>query len=91
MSNAPMPPMPGMMGGQQTPHPSFEVFRNYLDGKVAKEDAFYAFADYVTTGIKGIPLPNIDLAKSALKTDTTQSFMGYPQIIQCMGVILKNT
>lgn len=92
MSNAPMPPMPGMLGGQQQPaHPSLEVFKKFVIGQSTKQEAVSAFADYVMTGIRGIPVPNTDLAKSVLSSDSSHNFMGYPQIIQCMALLIKES
>lgn len=88
MSNA---PMPGMLGGQQPLHPSIEVFKNFLNGNATKQDAVNAFADYIMTGMRGIPVPNMDLAKSVLLSDSSHTFMGYPQVIQCMALIIKNS
>lgn len=94
MSNAPMPPMPpmpGMIGGQQPPHPSLEVFKKYVNGAVSRDEAINAFCEYIMTGIRGMPIPNPELAKSVLSSDSSATFMGYPQIIQCVALMLKQS
>lgn len=91
MSNAPMPPIPGMIGNQPQEHQSIPIMRNFILGTASKDEAINAFCDYVMTGTRGIPVPNTELAKSVINSETSFAFMGYPQIIQCMAVVLKNS
>lgn len=91
MSNVPMPQMPGMLGPQQQSHPAFDVLRKFLQGSATREEAVNSFCDYVMTGMRGIPVPNLELAKSVILSESSQNFMGYPQIIQCMAIVLKTT
>ena len=79
-----------MMGQSGMPpvHPSFDVFSKFIKGEVTRDEAVNAFADYVMTGIRGIPVPAIDLAKSALSSESG-NFMQYPQVIQCMALLIK--
>jgi hypothetical protein len=92
MSNVPMPQMPGgMIGGQQQEHPSISIIRKFLLNSVTKEEAVDAFCDYIMTGTRGIPVPNIELSKSVINSETAHAFMGYPQIMQCMAVVIKNS
>lgn len=69
-------------------HPSLDIFAKFIKGEVTKEEAVNAFADYVMTGIRGIPVPEIELAKSVLSSESS-NFMQYPQIIQCMALLIK--
>jgi hypothetical protein len=41
------------------------------------------------TGIRGIPVPELNLAKSVLSSESN-NFMQYPQVIQCMALLIKN-
>jgi len=83
---------PNMMGGQPgmpVAHPSLDIFARFIKGEATKDEAVNAFADYVMTGIRGIPVPEIELAKSVLSTESG-NFMQYPQVIQCMALLIKN-
>lgn len=83
---------PMMMGDMPQIHPSVNVFSRFLKGEVSREDAVNAFIDYVTTGVRGIPTPNAELAKSVLSApESSANFMGYPQMIQCMAVVIKQS
>jgi len=81
---------PQMMGQSGIPpvHPSLDVFEKFVKGEATREEAVNAFADYVMTGIRGIPVPEIDLAKSVLSYPSN-NFMQYPQVIQCMALLIK--
>ena len=81
----------GNLGPATPAHPSIDVFKKFVNSSATKAEAVDAFIEYVTTGIRGMPLPNIDLAKSALNSDTSHTFMGYPQLLQCMAVVLKQS
>lgn len=91
MSNVPPPNMGGMLGQSQPPHPALEVLKKFVQGTVTRDEALNAFCDYVMTGMRGIPVPNPELAKSVLLSDASQNFMGYPQIIQCAALLLKQS
>lgn len=83
---------PNMMGGQPgmpPTHPSFEIFSRFIKGEADRDEAINAFADYIMTGIRGIPVPTYELAKSVLSSESS-SFMQYPQVIQCMALMIKN-
>jgi len=82
---------PNMIGGQPgmpPTHPSFEIFSRFIKGEATRDEAVNAFADYVMTGIRGIPVPELDLAKSVLSSESS-NFMQYPQVIQCMALLIK--
>ena len=82
---------PNMMGGQPgmpPTHPSLDIFARFIKGEATRDEAVNAFADYVMTGIRGIPVPEIELAKSVLSTESG-NFMQYPQVIQCMALLIK--
>ena len=79
---------PQMMGGQQDPHPSINVLARFIKNEATRDEAVNAFADYVMTGIRGIPVPTPDLAKSVLSSESG-NFMQYPQVIQCMALLIK--
>ena len=82
----------GMMGGQPgipPTHPSLDIFARFIKGEATKDEAVNAFADYVMTGIRGIPVPELNLAKSVLSAESS-NFMQYPQVIQCMALLIKN-
>lgn len=82
----------GMIGGQPgmpPAHPSLDIFARFIKGEASRDEAVNAFADYVMTGIRGIPVPALDLAKSVLSSESG-NFMQYPQVIQCMALLIKN-
>lgn len=79
---------PQMMGGQQDHHPSINVFAKFIKNEATRDEAVNAFADYVMTGIRGIPVPTPDLARSVLSSESG-NFMQYPQVIQCMALLIK--
>jgi hypothetical protein len=81
----------GNIGFQQQQHPSIVIFKKFVNGESTKQEAIDAFLEYITNGVRGIPLPNIELAKSTLNSDTAHTFMGYPQLLQCMAIVLKNS
>jgi len=81
----------GNLGPATPTHPSMDIFKKFLNGSATKAEAYDSFIDYVMTGVRGMPLPNIELAKTALNSDTSHTFMGYPQLLQCMAVVLKNS
>lgn len=79
----------GMIGGQPNPpHPSLDVFARFIKSEATRDEAVNAFADYVMTGIRGIPVPTPELARSVL-TSESGNFMQYPQLIQCMALLVK--
>jgi hypothetical protein len=81
----------GMMGGQPgmpPTHPSLDIFAKFIKGEAARDEAVNAFADYVMTGIRGIPVPSIDIAKTSLSSESG-NFLQYPQVIQCMALLIK--
>ena len=82
---------PNMMGQSEVPliHHSLNVFEKFVKGEASRDEAVNAFADYVMTGIRGIPVPEIDLAKSVLSYPSN-NFLQYPQVIQCMALLIKN-
>jgi len=83
---------PNMMGGQlgmPPSHPSLDIFARFIKGEATRDEAVNAFADYVMTGIRGIPVPELSLAKSVLSAESS-NFMQYPQVIQCMALLIKN-
>jgi hypothetical protein len=81
---------PNMIGQTGVPpvHPSFDIFSKFIKGEVSRDEAVNAFADYVMTGIRGIPVPSVDLAKSSLSSESG-NFLQYPQVIQCMALLIK--
>lgn len=79
------------IGFQQPSHQSIAVFKKFVNGEASKSDANDAFLEYIMNGVRGIPLPTIDLAKATLNSDSSPMFMGYPQLIQCMAVVLKQS
>lgn len=81
----------GNIGFQQPPHPSISIFKKFVNGSATKAEAIDAFLEYIMNGVKGIPLPAIDLAKTTLNSESSHMFMGYPQLIQCMAVVLKQS
>lgn len=83
------PQMIGMQPGMNQAHPSLDVFARFINGKATKDEAVQAFADYVMTGIRGIPVPTLELAKSVLASESS-GFLQYPQVIQCMALLIKN-
>lgn len=81
----------GQFGPATPPHPSMDVFKKFISGSATKAEAIDAFIEYIMSGVRGVALPNIDLAKSALNSDNSHTFMAYPQIMQCMAVVLKQS
>jgi hypothetical protein len=82
---------PNMIGGQpgmNPVHPSLDIFSRFIKGEVTRDQAVDAFSDYIMTGIRGIPVPTHELAKSVLSSESS-NFMQYPQIIQCMALLIK--
>jgi hypothetical protein len=81
---------PNMMGQSGIPpaHPSLEIFARFINGKATRDEAVDAFADYIMTGVRGIPVPSLDLAKSVLASESS-NFLQYPQVIQCMALLIK--
>jgi hypothetical protein len=83
--------MGGMLGQPQPAHPSLEVLRKFVQGEVTREEAVNAFCDFTMTGMRGIPVPNPELAKASLLSEYSHNFMAYHQIILCAALLLKQS